>query len=146
MPRQVSRSPRRRDRSHSSSRRSHVRGRSRSLSKSAAVRKRSASLEARPSCEAVREAGGADIGKAEVVESKARQSTGERTFRAEIQMPKSMRFNYDGKARTMYVRGPLRVNREQAERDAERLQQEAKSGDTAKVKAVAREMLQSNVS
>jgi hypothetical protein len=38
---------------------------------------------------------------AEVVESKARQSTGEPTWRAEIHMPKSDRFNYDGRTRTM---------------------------------------------
>lgn len=80
-----------------------------------------------------------------MVESKARQSTGEMTYRAEIQMPKSARFNYDGKARTMCVRGPLRVDREQAHRDAEELTSAAADGDTAKVKALARKMLQSNV-
>ena len=67
-------------------------------------------------------------------------------FRAEIQMPKNVKFDNGGKARTMCVRGPLRVDKGQAERDAEQLQQEAKDGDTAKVKAAARSMLQNNVS
>uniref|UniRef100_A0A7S2BDQ1 Uncharacterized protein n=1 Tax=Alexandrium andersonii TaxID=327968 RepID=A0A7S2BDQ1_9DINO len=83
--------------------------------------------------------------KAEVVESEARQSTGEKTYRAEIQMPKMMRYNYDGKARTMSVRGPLRVDREQAKRDAEELEREAAKGDTSSVKALARRMIQTNV-
>mmetsp|Transcript_111183 Transcript_111183/g.346526 ORF Transcript_111183/g.346526 Transcript_111183/m.346526 type:complete len:145 (-) Transcript_111183:58-492(-) len=83
--------------------------------------------------------------KAEVVESEARQSTGERTYRAEIQMPKLMRYNYDGKTRTMAVRGPLRVDRDQAKRDAEDLEREAAKGDTSSVKAMARAMIKSNV-
>mmetsp|Transcript_113454 Transcript_113454/g.321362 ORF Transcript_113454/g.321362 Transcript_113454/m.321362 type:complete len:191 (+) Transcript_113454:96-668(+) len=93
------------------------------------------------------ESGGpaAETGRAEVVESKARQSTGELTYRAEILMPKCMRFNYDGKARTMCIRGPVRVDRDQAHRDAEELEKSAAGGDTSKVKAVARQMLQTNV-
>mmetsp|Transcript_83832 Transcript_83832/g.264649 ORF Transcript_83832/g.264649 Transcript_83832/m.264649 type:complete len:140 (-) Transcript_83832:287-706(-) len=83
--------------------------------------------------------------KAEVVESEARQSTGEQTYRAEIQMPKMMRYNYDGKARTMAVRGPLRVDKEQAKRDAAELEREAAKGDTSSVKALARSMIRSNV-
>mmetsp|Transcript_78217 Transcript_78217/g.243631 ORF Transcript_78217/g.243631 Transcript_78217/m.243631 type:complete len:140 (-) Transcript_78217:262-681(-) len=83
--------------------------------------------------------------KAEVVESEARHSTGEPTYRAEIQMPKMMRYNYDGKARTMAVRGPLRVDKEQAKRDAAELEREAAKGDTSSVKALARSMIRSNV-
>mmetsp|Transcript_93350 Transcript_93350/g.247836 ORF Transcript_93350/g.247836 Transcript_93350/m.247836 type:complete len:144 (-) Transcript_93350:55-486(-) len=83
--------------------------------------------------------------KAEVVESEARQSTGEKTYRAEIQMPKLMRYNYDGKARTMAVRGPLRVDKEQAKKDAAELEREAAKGDTSTVKAMARAMIRNNV-
>mmetsp|Transcript_34616 Transcript_34616/g.103452 ORF Transcript_34616/g.103452 Transcript_34616/m.103452 type:complete len:140 (-) Transcript_34616:180-599(-) len=83
--------------------------------------------------------------RAEVVESEARQSTGEQTYRAEIHMPKMMRYNYDGKSRTMAVRGPPRVDREQAKRDAAELEREAAKGDTSSVKALARSMLRSNV-
>mmetsp|Transcript_74207 Transcript_74207/g.217701 ORF Transcript_74207/g.217701 Transcript_74207/m.217701 type:complete len:137 (+) Transcript_74207:82-492(+) len=89
--------------------------------------------------------GGGEVPKAEVVASEARQSTGEPTYRAEIQMPKLMRYNYDGKARTMAIRGPLRVDKEQARRDAADLEREAAKGDTSAVKALARSMIRSNV-
>mmetsp|Transcript_18893 Transcript_18893/g.34155 ORF Transcript_18893/g.34155 Transcript_18893/m.34155 type:complete len:164 (+) Transcript_18893:31-522(+) len=83
--------------------------------------------------------------KAEVVESKARQSTGEPTWRAEILVAKETKYNYDGKARTMCIRGPLRVHKDQAYKDADALEQAAGTGDISKVKALAREMLSTNV-
>ncbi|CAE7208804.1 unnamed protein product [Symbiodinium microadriaticum] len=89
-----------------------------------------------------------EVNKSTVVESKARQSTGERTWRAEIQVPKSGAVhNHDGKTRTMCIRGPLRVDRDQAYRDADDLQKCAQDnpGDTSKVKAMARDMLNSTL-
>eukprot|EP00435_Cladocopium_sp_Y103_P065596 s993_g27.t1 len=47
-----------------------------------------------------------------VVESKARQSTGERTWRAEISVPKANDYQFGGKSRTMCIRGPLRVDKD----------------------------------
>lgn len=80
-----------------------------------------------------------------VVESKARQSTGERTWRAEISVPKANDYQFGGKSRTMCIRGPLRVDKEQAYKDKDRLEQCAKEhpGDISKVKGMAREMLNS---
>merc|ERR1711924_523553 len=72
--------------------------------------------------------------KAEVVESKARQSTGEQTWRAEIHMPKPEAQNFGGKTRTMCVRGPLRTSRDQADRDAQDLEKAAVGCDTSKVR------------
>jgi len=82
-----------------------------------------------------------ETGKAEVVESKPRQSTGEPTYRAEILVPQSQGYNYAGKVRTMCIRGPSRVDKEQAHRDAERLEKAAESGDAKKVKAEANQMV-----
>ncbi|CAE7559905.1 unnamed protein product [Symbiodinium natans] len=88
-----------------------------------------------------------DIGKAEVVAGKPRPSTGEQTWRAEIMMPqvglgdKSGAYNYGGKVRTMCIRGPHRVDKQQAEEDAIKLEDAAKDGDTRKVKAIANDMV-----
>mmetsp|Transcript_133094 Transcript_133094/g.188029 ORF Transcript_133094/g.188029 Transcript_133094/m.188029 type:complete len:178 (-) Transcript_133094:83-616(-) len=88
-----------------------------------------------------------DIGKAEVVAGKPRPSTGEQTWRAEIMMPqvglgdKSGAYNYGGKVRTMCIRGPHRVDKQQAEDDAVKLEEAARDGDTRKVKAIANDMV-----
>mmetsp|Transcript_73535 Transcript_73535/g.137405 ORF Transcript_73535/g.137405 Transcript_73535/m.137405 type:complete len:146 (-) Transcript_73535:138-575(-) len=83
------------------------------------------------------------LGKAEVVDGKPRASTGEPTWRAEILMPQSSGYNYQGKVRTMCIRGPHRVDREQAVRDAEQLEKAAESGDTKAVKGIANDMIRS---
>jgi len=80
-------------------------------------------------------------GKAEVVDGKPRNSTGEPTWRAEIYMPQASGYNYAGKIRTMCIRGPHRVDKEQARRDAEVLEKAAINGDTKEVKAAANEMI-----
>lgn len=82
-----------------------------------------------------------EVGKAEVVEGKPRASTGERTWRAEVLMPQGSGYNYPGKVRTMCIRGPHRVDKEQAHVDAEKLQKAAETGDTKAVKAVANDMI-----
>mmetsp|Transcript_71999 Transcript_71999/g.185715 ORF Transcript_71999/g.185715 Transcript_71999/m.185715 type:complete len:229 (+) Transcript_71999:132-818(+) len=78
-----------------------------------------------------------ETGKAEVVESKTRQSTGERTYRAEILMPQGEGFGPAGRVRTMCIRGPSRVDREKAEDDAQELTKAAQGGDFKQVKVVA---------
>lgn len=83
----------------------------------------------------------AQTGKAEVVESKPRQSTGEMTYRAEILMPQGGGYNYSGKVRTMCIRGPSRVDRGQAQADADKLENAALGGDAKEVKAVAATMI-----
>ena len=75
------------------------------------------------------------------MEGKPRQSTGEQTWRAEILMPQGSGYNYPGKVRTMCIRGPHRVDREQAYKDAERLEKAAEGGDTKAVKLVANDMI-----
>uniref|UniRef100_A0A7S1FCF3 Uncharacterized protein n=1 Tax=Noctiluca scintillans TaxID=2966 RepID=A0A7S1FCF3_NOCSC len=85
---------------------------------------------------------GDGLGIAEVVDGAPRPSTGEPTWRTEILMPQgSGGYNYAGKVRTMCIRGPTRVDKEQAKRDAERLQKAADGGDAKTVKAAANEML-----
>mmetsp|Transcript_4518 Transcript_4518/g.9933 ORF Transcript_4518/g.9933 Transcript_4518/m.9933 type:complete len:160 (-) Transcript_4518:13-492(-) len=139
------RSPsRRRSRSR---RRSPPRRRSPSGSRSAPRRKSPAQQSSPPRADAGAGGGVSEGGapKAEVVESKARQSTGEPTWRAEILVAKETKYNYDGKARTMCIRGPLRVHKDQAYKDADALDEAAGTGDISKVKAIAREMLATNV-
>eukprot|EP00435_Cladocopium_sp_Y103_P017677 s1816_g4.t1 len=88
-----------------------------------------------------------DVGKAEVVAGKPRPSTGEPTWRAEIMMPqvglteRTGGNSYGGKVRTMCIRGPHRVDKSQAEEDAEKLGAAAKDGDTRAVKAIANDMV-----
>lgn len=81
------------------------------------------------------------VGKSEVVDGKARESTGEPTWRAEILMPHGTGVNYAGKLRTMCIRGPPRLDKEQAYKDGDALDRVAESGDTKKVKQTANDML-----
>lgn len=76
-----------------------------------------------------------EFGIAQVVEGN-RLSTGECTFRAEITTSfpgETVTFN--GRARTMCVRGPTRIDRDQAQRDAELFTDAARDGPNA-VRAV----------
>mmetsp|Transcript_119882 Transcript_119882/g.219556 ORF Transcript_119882/g.219556 Transcript_119882/m.219556 type:complete len:166 (-) Transcript_119882:26-523(-) len=89
--------------------------------------------------------GPAQTGKAEVVSGKPRQSTGEPTWRAEILMPQGAGANFTGRVRTMCIRGPHRVDKEQAVRDAEQFDEAAAGGDTKKVKDVANGLIRSGI-
>merc|ERR1712137_1153337 len=82
-----------------------------------------------------------EVGKAIVVDGKPRNSTKEPTWRVEILMPQSSGLNHSGKLRTMCIRGPQRLRREQAEEDAAKLEKLAEGGETRAVKDAANEMV-----
>lgn len=58
-------------------------------------------------------------------------------------MPRESGTNVDGRVRTMCIRGPHRVDKNQAYRDADKLQSAAENGDTKAVKNAANDMIKS---
>mmetsp|Transcript_119818 Transcript_119818/g.284698 ORF Transcript_119818/g.284698 Transcript_119818/m.284698 type:complete len:160 (+) Transcript_119818:27-506(+) len=108
----------------------------------AASPSRSRSAEDRKTRPVITPGGGIESVEAKVVDARTRHS-GEPTFQAEVYL--GLDAAAAGRQRTMCIRGPCRVDRGQAQEDADKMEEAAKDGIKA-VREMAAKMKRSRIS